>query len=287
VQRQPRCALVGLNFPSGTTLEGTAAPSVGQSLGERPHSPYRFPLRAARHGLRRHPCAVSGMSGPSSHTPRARHIESCRRVCCQARRRARDQVRRGEGRPQQAAQVMNGVRRPGPARCRRGRHAVMYHPIDTMPRGATSASGGGDPRYRRQRAGDREQCVGVGPGGLVGGLVDPARLSLAEHPRLRPVALLGSTRILPWTVVPGYEGLVRQVTNEFGLRAEDIDVAREDVAPKPGASVVLFPYDFGVGVVAAAERLDARCPPNSPPTIPRRSRDTHPRHHRPPFPGRP
>lgn len=31
----------------------------------------------------------------------------------------------------------------------------------------------------------------------------------------------------------------------------------------------------------------ARCPPSSPPTILRRSRDTHPRHHRPPFPGRP
>ncbi|MBV9011069.1 MAG: hypothetical protein JO272_03285 [Pseudonocardiales bacterium] len=98
---------------------------------------------------------------------------------------------------------------------------------------------------------------GPGLGGLAGALVDPARLSLAEHPRLRPVALLGSTRILPWTVVPGYDGLLRQVANEFSLSADDIDVAREDVPPKPGASVVLFPYDFRVGVAAAAERLDA------------------------------
>lgn len=98
---------------------------------------------------------------------------------------------------------------------------------------------------------------GQGLGRWAGALVDPARLSLAEHPRLRPVALLGSTRILPWKVVPGYDGLVRQVTNEFGLGADDIDVAREDVRPKPGASVVLFPYDFRLGVAAAAERLDA------------------------------
>jgi Lecithin:cholesterol acyltransferase len=105
---------------------------------------------------------------------------------------------------------------------------------------------------------ETESGVSVwGPGlrGLAGALVDPARLSLAEH--LRPVALLDSTRILPWMVVPGYDSLVRQLRNEFGLRDDDIDVAREDVQPKPGASVVLFPYDFRVGVAAAAERLDA------------------------------
>jgi Lecithin:cholesterol acyltransferase len=98
---------------------------------------------------------------------------------------------------------------------------------------------------------------GQGLRGLAGALVDPARLSLAEHPRLRPVALLESTRMLPWMVVPGYDGLVRQVTNEFSLGADDIGVAREDVPPKPGTSVVLFPYDFRMGVAAAAERLDA------------------------------
>jgi Lecithin:cholesterol acyltransferase len=98
---------------------------------------------------------------------------------------------------------------------------------------------------------------GSGLGGLAGAVVDPARLSLAEHPRLRPVALLDSVRVLPWMVVPGYDGLVRQLRNEFSLGDDDIDVAREDVPPKPGASVVLFPYDFRVSVAAAAERLHA------------------------------
>lgn len=92
---------------------------------------------------------------------------------------------------------------------------------------------------------------------LAGALVDPARLSLTEHPRLRPVDVLGSTRILPWKVVPGYDGLMRQLIKEFGLSADDIDVARDDVQPKPGASVVLFPYDFRLGVSAAAGRLAA------------------------------
>ncbi len=34
-------------------------------------------------------------------------------------------------------------------------------------------------------------------------------------------------------------------------------MAREDVQPKLGASVVLFPYDFRLGVIAAAKRLAA------------------------------
>jgi hypothetical protein len=43
VQRQPRCALARLNFPSGTTLDGTAAPSVGQSLGRGRTAPTGSP----------------------------------------------------------------------------------------------------------------------------------------------------------------------------------------------------------------------------------------------------
>ncbi|MGQ0777761.1 MAG: lipase/acyltransferase domain-containing protein [Pseudonocardiales bacterium] len=101
---------------------------------------------------------------------------------------------------------------------------------------------------------------GQGRRQLAEALWDPARLSLAEHPSLRPVDLLGSTRILPWKVVPGYDDLVRHLTNEFGLTDDDIDVARDSadgVQPKPGASVVLFPYDFRLGVRAAAEQLAA------------------------------
>ncbi len=83
----------------------------------------------------------------------------------------------------------------------------------------------------------------------------PERLSLAEHPRLCPVALLPSTRVLPWKVVPGYDELVRKLINAFGLSEADIDIAREGVAPKSGASLVLFPYDFRLGVPAAAAQL--------------------------------
>jgi pimeloyl-ACP methyl ester carboxylesterase len=90
-----------------------------------------------------------------------------------------------------------------------------------------------------------------------GALWDPSRLSLGEHPRLQPVRLLEFTRILPWMVVPGYDGLVRELTDKFGLLDGDIDVARDEAPPKPGARVVLFPYDFRLGVVAAAERLAA------------------------------
>ncbi len=56
------------------------------------------------------------------------------------------------------------------------------------------------------------RCVpvwGQGVGQLAGALVDPARVSLAVHPRLRPVGLLEYTRILPWIVVGGYDGLQR------------------------------------------------------------------------------
>jgi hypothetical protein len=106
-------------------------------------------------------------------------------------------------------------------------------------------------------AADGSPVWGQGRRQLAGALVHPARLSLAEHPQLRPVGLLGSTRILPWLVVPGYDGLIRRLANEFGLGTDDIDVASDEGVRKPGADVVLFPYDFRLGVVAAAERLKA------------------------------
>ena len=94
-------------------------------------------------------------------------------------------------------------------------------------------------------------------GALAGALADPSRLSRAEHPNLRPVGLLPSVRVLPWMVVPGYDGLVRQLVNTFGLGEDDVDIAREEGARKPGASLVLFPYDFRLGVAATAQRLAA------------------------------
>jgi pimeloyl-ACP methyl ester carboxylesterase len=64
--------------------------------------------------------------------------------------------------------------------------------------------------------------------------------------------------VLPWKVVPGYDSLVRQLINTFGLGESDVDIARDERdggVRKPGASLVLFPYDFRLGVAAAAERL--------------------------------
>ncbi|MGH3999533.1 MAG: lipase/acyltransferase domain-containing protein, partial [Pseudonocardiaceae bacterium] len=98
---------------------------------------------------------------------------------------------------------------------------------------------------------------GHGLGALAGALVDPSRLSLAEHPSLRPVGLLPSVRVLPWMVVPGYDDLVRQLINTFGLGNDDVDIACDQGMRKPGASLVLFPYDFRLGVPSAARRLAA------------------------------
>ena len=96
---------------------------------------------------------------------------------------------------------------------------------------------------------------GQGLSGLVKPLVDPARLSLAENKTLRPRCLLRSTHVLPWKTVPGYDGLVRQLVNTFGLGEDDVDVARDGPPRKPGARVVLFPYDFRLGVAVAAGQL--------------------------------
>jgi hypothetical protein len=60
--------------------------------------------------------------------------------------------------------------------------------------------------------------------------------------------------VLSWTVVAGYNYLVAQVRSTFDLRDDDVDMARDDAVRKPGASLVLFPYDFRLGVPAAAER---------------------------------
>lgn len=96
---------------------------------------------------------------------------------------------------------------------------------------------------------------GQGLSGLVKPLIEPARLSLAENKTLRPTCLLPSTHVLPWKAVPGYDDLVRQLINTFRLADGDVDIARDGPPRKPGASVVLFPYDFRLGVAVAAGRL--------------------------------
>lgn len=84
-------------------------------------------------------------------------------------------------------------------------------------------------------------------------LTDPTRLSLEEHPELRPDGLIGGVTVLGgMTVLPGYRDLVRGLIN--GLGAVDA-VLRPDELPDPRVDLLLFPYDFRLGIAAAAERL--------------------------------
>jgi hypothetical protein len=99
---------------------------------------------------------------------------------------------------------------------------------------------------------------GPGIGGIGGTVVDPGRLSVSEAPRLEPLALLPTIGALPPLVVPGYSGLVRQLLNGFRGRQTDtprVDIARPGADPDLSADIVLFPYDFRLGVRDAAERL--------------------------------
>jgi pimeloyl-ACP methyl ester carboxylesterase len=95
---------------------------------------------------------------------------------------------------------------------------------------------------------------------VVGLLTDPERLSLAESPSLNPVALMPSAGYLPPFRLHGYSGLIRGLRNGLGM---DRPVRVDAVTTLPGyerdlsADVVLFPYDFRLGVRAAGERLAA------------------------------
>jgi hypothetical protein len=92
----------------------------------------------------------------------------------------------------------------------------------------------------------------AGFGDIAGLVRHPERLSPDEE--LRPTGLIRSKRLLPgWTVVPGYERLWK------GLRAlpgAELDMGHPDTR-NPRANVVLFPYDFRLGVAHAARRLAA------------------------------
>ncbi|HYZ08645.1 MAG TPA: hypothetical protein VE709_08725, partial [Pseudonocardiaceae bacterium] len=46
-----------------------------------------------------------------------------------------------------------------------------------------------------------------------------------------------------------------QLINAFKLGNGDVDIARDGPPRKPGARVVLFPYDFRLGVAVAAGQL--------------------------------
>lgn len=92
-------------------------------------------------------------------------------------------------------------------------------------------------------------------GSIPRALLSPGILSQSERPRLRPVGLIDSYTVLPPLVIHGYDRTVSQIRRWFP--AARVDVDRSDREPDRSADVVLFPYDFRLGVLDAAERLKA------------------------------
>jgi len=83
----------------------------------------------------------------------------------------------------------------------------------------------------------------------------PSALSLADHPDLVPSGLLPTIKLIPPFVVPGYDRLVQRIGAAFA--GVQVDLACPGRNRNLNANVVLFPYDFRVGVPAVAERLKA------------------------------
>jgi pimeloyl-ACP methyl ester carboxylesterase len=96
---------------------------------------------------------------------------------------------------------------------------------------------------------------GPGFGDITRGMVWAGPLSVSEQPQLAPVGLLPTVTVIPPFVLPGYDRLVRQI--ECAFTRVRVDEALPDRSRDPGADVVLFPYDFRLGVRAAAQRLKA------------------------------
>ncbi|WP_039932708.1 lipase/acyltransferase domain-containing protein [Streptomyces viridochromogenes] len=112
---------------------------------------------------------------------------------------------------------------------------------------------GGSVLERPEEGAERSKVVwDAGFGDIAGLLSRPHRLAVDEP--LRAVGLIGSKRLLPgWTVVPGYE---RLVANLQALPGAVVDTGHPD-RRDPAANVVLFPYDFRLGVRHAAKLLAA------------------------------
>jgi len=96
------------------------------------------------------------------------------------------------------------------------------------------------------------QVWGPGLWQVGGSLRRPSRLSVAENPMLVPAGLVPTISVVPpvWRL-PGYDGLIRLVRDCFADVV--VDTARPDRDPVPNADVLEVPYDFRLGVTAAAE----------------------------------
>lgn len=90
----------------------------------------------------------------------------------------------------------------------------------------------------------------AGKGDIADLVARPARMSVAEWPELTPVGLTRSTKLLGFTIVAGYEGLLKTLA---GLGTTDPGHPSRPVAD---ADIVAVPYDFRRSIVTAAEHLD-------------------------------
>jgi hypothetical protein len=93
-----------------------------------------------------------------------------------------------------------------------------------------------------------------GPGRTAASLLHPGRLDVTEHPDLVSVGLVPKIGFAGPLALPGYVGLVAGI--RAGFRDVRTDTARHDRAIQdPRADLLLFPYDFRIGVRPAAVRL--------------------------------
>ncbi len=92
-------------------------------------------------------------------------------------------------------------------------------------------------------------------GDIARGMVWAEPLSVTSSPALVVAGVLRTVTVFPPFVLPGYDRLVAQIRAEFPA------VCVDEVLPgrprDPRADVVLFPYDFRLGVRPAALRLQA------------------------------
>ncbi|WP_104815691.1 triacylglycerol lipase [Kitasatospora sp. MMS16-BH015] len=121
----------------------------------------------------------------------------------------------------------------------------MRHLVVVLPGigGSVLHRPGGGPRWDQRRR------------SMAAAALDPGRLNLTEHPTLDPVGLLPGIRLAGPFVLPGYDRLVHRIERAF--RDVRVDTARPGQPPDLRADLLLFPYDFRLGVQDAAERLAA------------------------------
>jgi pimeloyl-ACP methyl ester carboxylesterase len=90
--------------------------------------------------------------------------------------------------------------------------------------------------------------------GVLGAVADPDRLSVNTSPSMRAVGVMPTLGFFPPFQLPGYDKLVRQLVK--GLDGSPtVDCAAESQERNLAADIVVFPYDFRLGVAAASHRL--------------------------------